>query len=201
MDRDPMHINQGIVFMTRFVVRGLWFAVMFVALSGSCWAWTAKVVGISDGDTLTVLRSGREQVKIRLYGIDAPESDQPHGQASRKHLSSLVFGKNVDVLVVSTDRYGRTVARIHVKGRDVNAAQIQDGYAWLYRAYCKTRICTAWAVLESRARADRKGLWADDEPVAPWKWRKAGKKARSWIDDLIELERLARRILRLISSW
>ncbi len=188
--------------MLRMVFRIFLVAATLAILAGSCWAWSGKVVGIADGDTITVLRASREQVKIRLYGIDAPESDQPFGQASRKNLSALVFGEKVDVLVMSVDRYGRTVARINVKGADVNAAQIRDGYAWLYRRYCKTSVCEEWAGLETMARSDRKGLWADEDPVPPWDWRKAGKKkSPSWIDDLITLDKLVRRILRLISSW
>lgn len=180
-----------------------WEILVAVALMpGPCWAWSAKVVGISDGDTITVLRTGRSQVKVRLYGIDAPESDQPFGTASKKNLSSLVFGKKVDVEVMDTDRYGRTVARVSVQGEDVNAAQLRDGYAWLYRKYCEGWICLEWAKLEAMARSGKKGLWAEDAPIPPWEWRQAKKgRSSSWIDDFIALERVLRRIQRLLSSW
>ena len=105
--------------------------------AGAGWAWTGKVVGLADGDTITVLRDGHDQVKIRLYGIDAPESGQPFGKASKQNLSSMVHGQSVEVEVMDTDRYGRTVPRIFVDGEDVNAEQLRSGHAWRYRQYCK----------------------------------------------------------------
>lgn len=148
---------------------------VFVLMAATSWAWQGKVVGVSDGDTITVLRDGRDQYKIRLYGIDAPESGQPHGKASKSNLGALVFGKTVDVDPTDTDKYGRTVARISVDGTDVNAEQLRDGYAWLYRQYCDGPMCSQWAGLEAQAKASRVGLWSDKEPVAPWEWRHGGK--------------------------
>ena len=135
------------------------------------WAWQGKVIGVSDGDTITVLRNGHDQYKVRLYGIDAPESGQPHGKASKSNLSALVFGKTIDVDPTDTDKYGRTVARISIDGKSVNAAQLRSGYAWLYRKYCNALICTMWAGIESQARTEKIGLWSDASPTAPWEWR------------------------------
>ena len=98
------------------------FLQLVLLQAGAGWAWTGKVVGIADGDTITVLRDGHDQVKIRLYGIDASESGQPFGKASKQNLSSMVHGQSVQVKVMDTDRYGRTVTRIFVDGEDVNAA-------------------------------------------------------------------------------
>ncbi len=109
--------------------------ILIVTLAGAGWAWTGKVVGIADGDTITVLRNGRAQVKIRLYGIDAPESGQPFGKAAKQNRSSMVHGQSMQVEVMDADRYGRTVARIFVDGEDVNAAQLRSGHAWLYKQY------------------------------------------------------------------
>ena len=134
--------------------------------AGTGWAWTGKVVGIADGDTITVLRDGRDQVKIRLYGIDAPESGHPFGKQSKQNLSSMVYGQSVQVDVMDTDRYGRTVARIFVDGEDVNAAQLRSGHAWLYRQYCKGWRM-GWA--RSRSEVDRGravGRQGSDAPLA-----------------------------------
>jgi len=138
------------------------------------WAWQGKVVGVTDGDTITVLRDGHDQYKIRLYGIDAPESGQPYGKASKNNLSALVFGKTVDVDPTDVDKYGRTVARISLRGRSANAQQLQDGHAWLYRRYCDAPTCAEWAKLEAQAKSKRIGLWSDASPIAPWEWRHGG---------------------------
>ena len=120
----------------------IWSVLLFAILQTAMgWAWTGRVVGIVDGDTITALRHGCDQVKIRLYGIDAPESGQPFGKASKRYLSSMVLGQSVEVEVMDTDRYGRTVARIFADGDDVNAAQLRSGHAWLYKQYCKDWAC------------------------------------------------------------
>lgn len=156
-------------------MRRLIFALLLAFVVSAAWAWPAKVVGISDGDTITVLRQSNEQVKIRLYGIDAPESSQPHGKASKANLSAMVFGKAVEIEPTDTDRYGRTVGRVIVGGVDANAEQIRAGYAWLYRQYCKGAMCTEWAGLESAAKSSRVGLWVDSSPMPPWEWRHGGQ--------------------------
>lgn len=154
------------------VAISLYFAILQAATG---WAWTGRVVGVADGDTITVLRPGRDQVKIRLYGIDAPESGQPFGKASKNYLAALVYGQLVEVEVMDTDRYGRTVARIFVDGDDVNAAQLRTGHAWLYTQYCKDWVCVEWRGLEAEAKSSGEGLWADKEPVPPWQWRRDEK--------------------------
>lgn len=157
----------------------LFFVVLLAFAASSAWAWSAKVVGVSDGDTITVLRQGNEQVKVRLYGIDAPESSQPHGKASKANLSDMVFGKVVEIEPTDTDRYGRTVGRVIVGGVDANAEQIKAGYAWLYRQYCKGSLCSKWADLESTAKASKAGLWADKSPMPPWEWRHGGQSSEN----------------------
>jgi len=93
------------------------------------------VVGISDGDTFTLLTSDKQQVKIRLAEIDAPESRQPYGNKSKQALSGLIFGKDVHVVVQTTDRYGRMVGRPYVGNLDVCEEMVRVGAAWVYRQY------------------------------------------------------------------
>ena len=149
--------------------------VTFLLMTATSWAWSGKVVGISDGDTITVLRDGHDQYKIRLYGIDAPESSQPFGKASKSNLSELVYGKTVEVDPTDIDKYGRTVARIFVDGVNANSEQISHGYAWLYRQYCDGPMCSEWARFEAQAKASKVGLWSDAAPIAPWEWRHGGQ--------------------------
>jgi endonuclease YncB( thermonuclease family) len=130
-----------------------------------------KVVGVSDGDTLTVLISER-QIKVRLAEIDAPEKRQPFGERSKQSLSELVFGKWVKVSQQDLDRYGRVVGRVHTGGLDVNAEQIKRGMAWIYRQYNRDRSLLA---VEQEAKSAKRGLWTDPNPIAPWEYRHGGK--------------------------
>ena len=92
-------------------------------------AFSAKVIKISDGDTITVL-SGKEQTKVRLYGIDAPEKKQDYGQRSKQFLASLIAGQVVEVDPRGKDRYKRTIGTIYLDGKDINAQMVANGYAW-----------------------------------------------------------------------
>jgi micrococcal nuclease len=135
---------------------------------------TGRVVGVHDGDSMTLLidtPAGPRQSKIRLDGIDAPELGQPHGQASKRMLSGMVFDKQCQIESQGGDRYGRTVGRITVAGRDINAAMLDAGMAWHYTKFNNdARLIAA----EREARAAGRGLWADAQPIAPWEWRATG---------------------------
>lgn len=129
------------------------------------------VVGVSDGDTLTLLVEDKLRVKIRLHGIDAPESKQAFGQRAKQSLSELAYNKDARVEVVDRDRYGRTVGVVFVGDVNVNAEQVRTGMAWWYRQYAKDD--TTLEALEAEARKERRGLWQDKEPVPPWEFRRA----------------------------
>lgn len=133
--------------------------------------FSGKVVGISDGDTLTVL-DGRSTTKVRLAEIDAPEKSQAHGQQSKRSLSDMCFGKEAVVEVFDTDRYGRTVGKVSCDGINVNRAQLQAGMAWVYAKYAKDRTLIE---VERGAKVARRGLWSDDNPTPPWEYRKANR--------------------------
>jgi endonuclease YncB( thermonuclease family) len=139
---------------------------------------TGKVVGVSDGDTITVLDASKAQHKIRLAGIDAPEKAQAFGNRSKQHLSDSVFGKNVEVISEKNDKYGRTVGKVMVNGKDANLEQIRAGLAWHYKEYAKEQSASdrdAYANAESSARSSKAGLWSDPRPLPPWEWRHGGK--------------------------
>lgn len=138
-----------------------------------------KVVGVADGDTVTVLDAGKTQRKIRLSGIDAPEKAQPFGQRSKENLSNLVFGKQVVVDAGKTDRYGRTVGKVVAGEVDANLEQVRAGYAWHYTKYEREQPVKdrgVYAQAEIDARAARTGLWRDATQVAPWDWRGCRRK-------------------------
>ena len=135
--------------------------------------YPAKVVGITDGDTLTVLTTKKTQVKIRLAGIDAPESGQDFGTRAKQAASSLAFGKAVTIIERDVDRYGRIVAEVILPdGRSLNRELVGEGAAWWYRKYATAD--KVLAQLEAAARQDRRGLWSQSAPVPPWEWRKGG---------------------------
>ena len=136
-----------------------------------------RVVGITDGDTLTLLTDRQTQIRIRLSEIDTPERGQPYATRSRQRLSDLVFGKAVRVTVRDVDRYGRTIGRVFVGSRDVNAEMIRSGSAWVYRRYSDDPSLLR---LERIARGERRGLWAlpEAERIPPWEWRASERRRR-----------------------
>ena len=130
-----------------------------------------RVVSIADGDTLTVLVE-RQQVKVRLVEIDAPEKAQAFGNKSKQALADMVFGKDVQVEEHGKDKYKRTLGRVVVNGIDANAEMVRQGYAWVYRKYSKNLDLLR---LEAEAREAKRGLWFDAEPVPPWEWRHSNR--------------------------
>lgn len=129
--------------------------------------YASKVIGVLDGDTLEVLENG-VPLRIRLANIDAPERSQAFGQASKKSLSELCYGKNAVFVAQKIDRYGRTLAVVMCNGVEVNRAQIERGLAWVYTSYNKD---VRLPVLQEAAKAKHIGLWHDAVPTAPWNYR------------------------------
>lgn len=118
---------------------------------------TGKVIGVHDGDTLTLLIDGKRELKIRLEGIDAPESKQAFGERSKQALSDHVFGKEVRVQITTTDRYGRSIGRVFSEAIDINFTMVREGFAWWYRDYAKKDEELREA--EAVAKESEAGLW------------------------------------------
>lgn len=154
-------------------LRGLVAVALLVATApGLAEQFTGRVVGVSDGDTVTVLRQtaqGPRPARIRLHGIDCPESRQAFGTRAKQFTSAAAFGKQATVDVKDTDRYGRLVAVVTVEGRNLNRELVKAGLAWWYRQYAPQD--RDLAALEAEARAAHRGLWADPWPVPPWEFR------------------------------
>ena len=160
------------------VRRTLWLYCFLALLAGPLLAaeYSGKVVGVSDGDTLTLLvpdGASFKQIKVRLGEIDTPERKQPYGTRAQQTLSELAFNKEARVVVQDTDRYGRTVGRVYVGSVDVNAELVKQGAAWVYRQYLKDQSLLA---LEEQARAAKIGLWGlpEAQRMPPWEWRHGG---------------------------
>ena len=140
--------------------------VCFFLLPLSLFAFPAKVVKISDGDTIMILQD-KQQIKVRLFGIDAPELKQPYGKKSKQFLANLIAGEVVEVEENGKDRYKRTLGIIYYKGQDINAQMVLNGYAWAYVKYS-----IIYVDHERLARKNKQGLWQSGDPTPPWEWRK-----------------------------
>lgn len=159
------------------VRRALVVALVGLLLGLPCLAdgVAGRVVGVADGDTITILEASRHVHRIRYAGIDAPEKAQPFGQRSKQNLARLVEGRDVVAQCGKVDRYGRKVCKVLLDGVDTNLAQVQAGFAWHYRQYASEQSLgdrAAYAEAEVKARQASKGLWVDPSPVPPWDWRR-----------------------------
>ena len=135
--------------------------------------FSGKVIAVKDGDSIVVLRD-KEQITIRLQDIDCPELAQAFGRQAKKQTSDLCFGKTVSVNATGKDQYDRTLAHVILPdGKELNRELVQAGFAWWYRKYSKDK---SLGELEADAKKNRRGLWADQKPVAPWDWRAARRE-------------------------
>lgn len=134
---------------------------------------SGRVVRVADGDSLSLLDRDNKQHTIRLYGIDAPERDQPHGRSAGAALTALVANSRVGVTVVEEDDYGRLVGTVYVDGSNINLAMVRAGHAWWYRYYAPHDHPLATA--EQEARQAQRGLWSDAAATPPWDWRRQQK--------------------------
>jgi len=137
-----------------------------------------KVIKVSDGDTITVLDSNNQKHKIRLKGIDAPESQQAFGDISTQSLSELVYDKEVLVTWDKKDKYYRILGKVIVDGNDANYEQLTKGLAWYYKQYEKDlsdEDKKRYSEAEEWARNYTEGLWADSNSIPPWEFRRRRK--------------------------
>jgi endonuclease YncB( thermonuclease family) len=166
--------------LTRFKIIPLAFCGLIlsycISLANAAEMLEGRVVGVHDGDTVTLLVAGNQQLKVRLAQIDAPESDQAFGQRSKQSLSDMVFNKTIHVQKETVDRYGRTVGTLFVGDLDANKEQVKRGMAWAYRQYMHDQSLLQ---AEEEARQAKVGLWADPNPLPPWEYRHGGKNKKA----------------------
>lgn len=158
-----------------FALLCLLFLAWAVARPAAAETLRGTVIVVVDGDTVLFKPdhyhpSGRAFLKIRLADIDAPEHDQPYGDAATRALAAQVLNQRVEVETVATDVYGRTVARIRLGGEEVGADLVRRGLAW---AAARSRHASALRAAQREARLAHRGLWQDAAPTPPWVWRRA----------------------------
>lgn len=135
-------------------------------------AFTGKVVKVADGDTITVLK-GEEKVRVRFYGIDAPEKKQEYGIKSLDVLKKMIDGKVVEVKEKDKDQYGRVVGEVYFEGKNLNTYMLENGHVWWYKQYSKNE--REYEAAEMKAKKERLGLWKENNPTPPWEFRKKNK--------------------------
>lgn len=138
--------------------------------NGAIRSFEVRVHHIIDGDSLAVVL-GQTYMEIRLWGIDAPEYDQPGSEEASERLASLTKSGKIILFIKDRDRYGRTVAIVNCNAINVNEAMVASGNAWVHIYYCKESVCQKWKKLESSARKNNLGLWKWENAIEPWKWK------------------------------
>ncbi len=141
--------------------------LILILTPASLWAWQGKVVGVSDGGTITVSHDGKNE-KVRLYGIYCPEHRQDFSREAKEFTSKMVFGEIVEVKPMDTDRYGRTVGMVSIDEKSLNEELVRAGLAWVYTDYCRESFCRRWKKFQEDARRTKLGLWSLPNPVPPW---------------------------------
>jgi len=160
----------------------LCLAASAISVAAAAHTIEGRVIGVSDGDTVTVVDGLHTPHRIRLAGIDAPEKAQAYGDASKRYLSDLVFGEAVTVEYKKHDRYGRVVGKLLKDGHDASLEQLRAGFAWHYKQYQREQSREdrgAYAQAEHGAQQAHAGLWRDPAPVPPWAWRLQRRSKRT----------------------
>ncbi|MDR4485428.1 MAG: thermonuclease family protein [Nitrospirales bacterium] len=153
----------------------LFLLVILVRFNGLAYAadFQAKVIHISDGDTITVLNKEKEEIKIRLNGIDCPEAGQAFGNKAKEFTKGLVAGQMVTIQAYDQDKYGRTIGDVVLNdGRNLSQELVKAGMAWWFFKYSDDEQL---GILEVKAKIARVGLWADPNPIPPWIFRHPDK--------------------------
>lgn len=149
----------------------------------TCCAHAGRIVegmvkAVYDGDTILLATREDSRLKVRLYGIDAPETKkpdrpgQPYGDVSKRMLMYKIMGRRVSAEIIDVDQYKRAVAVIRFNGTDINRAMVAEGMAWAYRQYLQGPYASEYVGTESRARSRCAGLWRESNPQPPWEFRR-----------------------------
>ncbi len=168
--------------------RAVLFLFAFVVLLGASVPSCAsprtvegEVSRVIDGDTVALTTREGTKLRVRLYGIDAPEvrhektAGQPYGKEAKEALTALALGRRVTVEIVDIDVHGRTVGIVHRSGVDINLEMVRNGYAWAYRRYLSAPYASRYIDAEREARGRRLGLWKDANPGPPWEFKRRNR--------------------------
>lgn len=135
---------------------------------------TGKVVKVADGDTVTIKTDKNEKVRIRFWGIDAPEKSQEYGIKSLDVLKKKIDGKTVEVEIKDKDHYGRVVGVVYYQGENINLYMLKTGNVWQYKQFSKNNI--EFTKAEEEAKKAKLGLWKESNPTPPWVYRRENRK-------------------------
>ncbi|MFV0418714.1 MAG: thermonuclease family protein [Dysgonomonas sp.] len=149
------------------------FIVWLLLLGSYDTVLTGRVVRVADGDTVTILTDQREQIRVRLDGIDAPERGQDFGAKATLFVRDLCLNKTVTIHKKGTDRYGRVLGVLYIDGVNINEVLVRNGLAWHYKHYSNDPILDS---LEQLARKKKLNIWSIDSPIAPWEYRRNKQK-------------------------
>ena len=149
------------------------FFVFFLFQTTIAWPFEALSIRTIDGDTIVVLNlETKQEQKIRFYGVDTPERDQPFGSEATRFVQDILKQPGLKLQIDRKGQsYDRVVGIIHIDGYTLNGALVKAGLAWVSDKYCHDDVCSEWREFEREAREDKIGLWVDDHPVEPWVWR------------------------------
>lgn len=151
------------------------FALLAAATTLTAATITGRVTAIADGDSFTLTDARQRSTRVRIQGVDAPERRQSFSYASRKSLSDMLYGRTIVVVINKEDQYGRIVGKVMVEGRDAGLQQIRSGLAWFYVHYANEMSSSdraAYVAAQRDARAARRGLWSEKDPIPPWRFRR-----------------------------
>lgn len=154
-------------------MRKVFTLILSIILSVLSFALEGYVERVSDGDSF-VARIDGKKVRVRMYGIDAPELKQEHGKESKKYLENLILGKSVDLKVLYEDSYKRKVARVYYGKKEVNVEMLKSGNAWFYEYHAKKEKNYRRAYEE--AKKEKKGIWGSKNPQNPREFRLKNKR-------------------------
>jgi micrococcal nuclease len=154
-----------IIFNIKHILTGLGGAWI---LACSLPVFALEITYFYDGDTVKINDAGYEY-KLRLSDIDAPERTQEYGLKSRRALMQFCKSADVKVYISGTDKYQRSLGKLHCNQQDASIFMVKNGHAWFNRRYSMDYML---ALQEDEARKNKLGLWADEKPMPPWVWRK-----------------------------
>ena len=149
--------------------------ILVLAANASAATITGRVTAVSDGDSFILVDAQRRSIRVRIQGVDAPERRQGFSYASKQSLSKMIYRRDVVVNVDKADQYGRVVGTVMVEGRDAGLEQIRAGFAWFYTHYANEMppvVRTVYIAAQREAKSARRGLWSENDPTPPWRFRR-----------------------------
>ena len=162
-------------------ILGIWAFTSGISLNDLKWTGSepsaSRLHRVIDGDTIEATVTGYGRSRIRLSSIDAPESSQPYGSQSTECLRDILRQGPLSVKPKKTDRYGRLIANLYVNGERVDVQMVERGCAWWYSRYSSS---PALIKAHLSAKFNKRGLWADSDPVKPETWRRR-HQSKQWL--------------------